>query len=166
MFLFFPTLPNLAVIWARLSAIERLRGRARGRHTHIFCLRLSSAYSGVFICRHYRHAPTAANFEGRHIFLYLLLKVAHKHQYFFGFIQQLYNFFSASTHRWSILQLNMKHNANTIKSLSNTRWSVRADACRALYNSWDEIINASRMALSKNVLREMNQMVFICKCKN
>ncbi|XP_060845353.1 zinc finger MYM-type protein 1-like [Rhopalosiphum padi] len=61
---------------------------------------------------------------------------------FFGFIQQLYNFFSASTHRWSILQLNMKHNANTIKSLSNTRWSARADACRALYNSWDEIINA------------------------
>ncbi|XP_050540304.1 zinc finger MYM-type protein 1-like [Daktulosphaira vitifoliae] len=44
--------------------------------------------------------------------------------------------------RWSILQLNMKRNANTIKSLSNTRWSARADACRALYNSWDEIINA------------------------
>ncbi|XP_060861796.1 52 kDa repressor of the inhibitor of the protein kinase-like [Metopolophium dirhodum] len=61
---------------------------------------------------------------------------------FIGFIQQLYYFFSASTHRWSILQLNMKHNANTIKSLSNTRWSARADACRALYNSWDKIINA------------------------
>jgi len=61
---------------------------------------------------------------------------------FFGFIQQLYNFFSASTHRWSILQLNIKHNANTIKSLTNIRWSARADACRALYNSWDESINA------------------------
>lgn len=67
---------------------------------------------------------------------------------FFGLIQQLYNFFTASTHRWNIVHDNMKQNSYTLKSLSITRWSARADACRALNVSWSEIINS--LLLIKN----------------
>ncbi|XP_050066296.1 zinc finger MYM-type protein 1-like [Aphis gossypii] len=67
---------------------------------------------------------------------------------FFGLIQQLYNFFTAFTHRWNILHDNMKQNSYTLKSLLITRWSARADACRALNASWSEIINS--LLLIKN----------------
>jgi len=60
---------------------------------------------------------------------------------FFGFIQKLYTFFSASTHRWSVLA---KHQvqadgALTLKSLSDTRWSARADATKAVRFGYAEI---------------------------
>ncbi|XP_025421422.1 uncharacterized protein LOC112691394 [Sipha flava] len=42
----------------------------------------------------------------------------------------------------------MKQNSYTLKSLSITRWSARADACRALNASWSEIINS--LSLIKN----------------
>ena len=61
---------------------------------------------------------------------------------FFGILQSLYNFFSASTHRWEILLSKLKSNSTVVKSLSQTRWSARADACRSLCCSWDEIIAA------------------------
>ena len=49
---------------------------------------------------------------------------------FFGFVQTLFNFFSASTHRWSILKSTI--HGVVIKSLSTTRWSARADATHSL----------------------------------
>lgn len=53
---------------------------------------------------------------------------------FFGFIQSLYNFFSASTQRWEILTTHLTkcRRGLTLKSLSATRWSARADATKAL----------------------------------
>nr|XP_047132483.1 zinc finger MYM-type protein 1-like [Hydra vulgaris] len=49
---------------------------------------------------------------------------------FFDLIQGIYNFFSASTHRWSIL---LNHLSDlTIKPLSATRWESRVGAVRAL----------------------------------
>lgn len=42
----------------------------------------------------------------------------------------------------------MKQNSYTIKSLSLSKWSARADACRALHASWSEIINS--LSLIKN----------------
>lgn len=45
---------------------------------------------------------------------------------FFGIIQEIYNFFKASTHRWLVLQ---KHVANlTVKPLSQTKWENRIKA--------------------------------------
>ena len=43
---------------------------------------------------------------------------------YFGFIQSLYTFFSASTHRWAILMKSLegKKRTLTVKSLSGTRW--------------------------------------------
>lgn len=42
----------------------------------------------------------------------------------------------------------MKQNSYPLKSLSITRWSACADACRALNASWSEIINS--LSLIKN----------------
>ncbi|XP_025409880.1 uncharacterized protein LOC112683189 [Sipha flava] len=46
----------------------------------------------------------------------------------------IYTFFAASTHRWNLLKVNL-----TLKSLSDTRWSARDDACKALNQNWDNI---------------------------
>ena len=59
---------------------------------------------------------------------------------FFRIIQKLYNFFSASTHRWDVLITHLK--GPVVKTLSNTRWSAREEAVKALRQSWKEIIKA------------------------
>jgi hypothetical protein len=51
---------------------------------------------------------------------------------FFGFVQALYVYFSASTHRWSVLTDSLGKKGLTVKSLSDTRWSARSDAVKAL----------------------------------
>lgn len=61
---------------------------------------------------------------------------------FFALLQEVYNFFTASTHRWEILSSECSKEAVTVKSLSATRWSARSDACRGLSESWEEIHNA------------------------
>lgn len=56
---------------------------------------------------------------------------------FFAIVQNIYNFFSASTHRWQTLQ-ELLHSCGSgsdtlsVKSLSGTRWSAEADATKAL----------------------------------
>lgn len=62
---------------------------------------------------------------------------------FFMLLNNLYNFFSCSTKRWEVLAscLNKKHNLS-LKTLSKTRWSARDDACKALNEDWNEIIEA------------------------
>ncbi|XP_043271756.1 zinc finger MYM-type protein 1-like [Venturia canescens] len=70
--------------------------------------------------------------------------------WFFGLLQEVYNFFTASTHRWEILkaqrhskeELKAGSGTSTVKSLSTTRWSARADACKSLLESWHEIYTA------------------------
>lgn len=60
---------------------------------------------------------------------------------YFGFIQNLYNFFLSTTHRWYILTLNLNDkNKNVLKSLSKTCWSARADAIKALRSGYKEIV--------------------------
>lgn len=60
---------------------------------------------------------------------------------YFQFVQKLYNFFSSSTYRWSIMKkcLGSHH---VLKSLSETRWSARVDAVTALCNGYKEILDA------------------------
>lgn len=60
---------------------------------------------------------------------------------FFEIIQKVYNFFSGSTYRWNILteHLGLK---KVVKSLSQTRWSARADAVSALHEGHKQIIEA------------------------
>lgn len=55
---------------------------------------------------------------------------------FFGFLQKLYAFFVASTHRWSVLLESMEPGCKVPKHPSDTRWSARADATDALYRGY------------------------------
>ncbi|KAJ8941976.1 hypothetical protein NQ314_010200 [Rhamnusium bicolor] len=82
---------------------------------------------------------------------------------YFMFVQQIFNFFSSSTNRWNILKTNVNEdltvrqgeiiifNQLIPKSLSTTRWSARADACKALsvsYNTFRKSVE--EIAHSKN----------------
>ena len=58
---------------------------------------------------------------------------------FFTFLQALYNFFSASTHRWKKLKDALPPNGLVVKTLSDTRWSARADATKSLFSNYPEI---------------------------
>ena len=60
---------------------------------------------------------------------------------FFGFVQALYTFFAA-THRWTVLSdclSRLPGKSLTVKSLSEIRWSARADAVAALCVGYEEI---------------------------
>ncbi|XP_033223026.1 zinc finger MYM-type protein 1-like [Belonocnema kinseyi] len=71
---------------------------------------------------------------------------------FFGFIQGLYNFFSASTHRWRIMLENLekedeckKYSSLVLKNVSDTRWCARDDAAKALskgYKSFQKALQS------------------------
>ncbi|KYN06054.1 Zinc finger MYM-type protein 1, partial [Cyphomyrmex costatus] len=63
---------------------------------------------------------------------------------FFMFVQHIYTFLSASTSRWAKIKSKVENQPGMLlpKSLSNTRWSARAEACRALVNSWGSLRDA------------------------
>lgn len=58
---------------------------------------------------------------------------------FFRVVQEVYVFFSSSTHRWNMLQDCCKTKHLTVKRLSDTRWSARSDAVTALQQNYQEI---------------------------
>ncbi|KAL1447997.1 hypothetical protein WDU94_012375 [Cyamophila willieti] len=58
---------------------------------------------------------------------------------FFGLLQEIFNFFSNSTHRWALLQEKCK---NKIQNLSKTRWSARHDACRVVSDNFQGIVDS------------------------
>lgn len=61
---------------------------------------------------------------------------------FFALLQLLYNFFSVSTHRWAILQSYFHSKSLSLKTLSNTRWSAREEACKSLNRDYKAIVQA------------------------
>jgi len=75
--------------------------------------------------------------------------------HFFSFLQMLYNFFSGSTHRWTILINSLekkdKERLLVLKSLSDTRWACHSEACRALTKNYKTILTVlSEISESKN----------------
>ncbi|XP_057188964.1 zinc finger MYM-type protein 1-like [Triplophysa rosa] len=59
---------------------------------------------------------------------------------FFDLMQSLYAFCAGSTHRWNIFFNNANIKLDmTLKSLSSTRWSCRADASKALCGNYAKI---------------------------
>lgn len=61
---------------------------------------------------------------------------------FFEFVESLYTFFSASTYRWGLLSAELSDGGAhlpILKKLSDTRWSARADATKALLHSFSAI---------------------------
>ena len=57
---------------------------------------------------------------------------------YFGIVQSVYTFFSASPQRWSKFKERMKENTFVLQGLSETRWSARS-ACKAFYANYMEI---------------------------
>ena len=74
---------------------------------------------------------------------------------FFGFMQELYNFFSAQTTRWTILLKNLekegecKQSSSLVKkNVSNTSWCARADAIKVLSKGYKSFQNAFQFIAS------------------
>jgi hypothetical protein len=61
---------------------------------------------------------------------------------FFGIVQEIYDFFSSSTHRWAVLLSFFKDDSKVPKSLSKTRWEADSRATSAILDSYDGIISA------------------------
>jgi len=61
---------------------------------------------------------------------------------FFDFVGKLYCFFSASTHRWTVLTTSIGSHCRVVKRLSDTRWSAHADSVNALCEGYTEIQGA------------------------
>jgi hypothetical protein len=93
---------------------------------------------------------------------------------YFGFLQALFNFFSASTYRWGLLVENIQ--GLVPKSLSATRWSARADANLALRRNFAAIrtvletisASADRTAMTRNeassLAKKMNELEVAVMC--
>jgi hypothetical protein len=58
---------------------------------------------------------------------------------YFDFVQNFYNFFSSSAHRWEILVSHLGLHPKAVKHLSKTRGSAHADAVTALNDGYEEI---------------------------
>uniref|UniRef100_A0A8D8TQ54 Zinc finger MYM-type protein 1 n=2 Tax=Cacopsylla melanoneura TaxID=428564 RepID=A0A8D8TQ54_9HEMI len=64
---------------------------------------------------------------------------------FFCFIENVYVFFSAPTHRRGLLKKKLLESGGSlpvVKQLSETRWSARADAVDSLFKSFNPILEA------------------------
>ncbi|XP_067142841.1 zinc finger MYM-type protein 1-like [Centruroides vittatus] len=63
---------------------------------------------------------------------------------FFNIVQELYVFFSSSTHRWNALKKFCKSKHLSIKPICDTRWSARSDAVKSLKENYEEIKHCLR----------------------
>ncbi|XP_042203544.1 zinc finger MYM-type protein 1-like [Homarus americanus] len=61
---------------------------------------------------------------------------------FFEFVQRLYSFLSASTHRWNVLKSSLGKDHVVVKCLSDTRWSAHFDGVTALHGGFEKIQDA------------------------
>jgi hypothetical protein len=60
--------------------------------------------------------------------------------YFLSFVDKLYTFFSASTHRWNLLKEVLdQQNLSCVKQRSDTKWSADASAVASLSCGYKEI---------------------------
>ena len=62
---------------------------------------------------------------------------------YFAFLQSLYAFFSAATYHWQMLSNALPPHGFVVKSLSDTRWSTRADAIRPVFAHYREILKVA-----------------------
>ncbi|CAH2285606.1 zinc finger MYM-type 1-like, partial [Pelobates cultripes] len=77
---------------------------------------------------------------------------------FFNFVQQLYCFFSSSTHRWNLLTNRFKTcGIPTLKRLADTRWSAHHDAVNALQKGYTTI-----KEVLANILTDENTKGEVC----
>ena len=61
---------------------------------------------------------------------------------FFSIVQETYNFFSSSTHRWAVLTSFLPAGAKVPKGLSDTRWEAHSKAVLAIKENYSSITEA------------------------
>ena len=61
---------------------------------------------------------------------------------FFGVVNELYCFFSASTKRWATLKRFLSLESRVVQHLSDTRWEAHAKATSAVKDSYPQLIEA------------------------
>jgi hypothetical protein len=64
--------------------------------------------------------------------------------HFFMLLEEVYTFFVRSTERWKKL-VDEIGRGKTLKRVNLTRWSARADACKSLRDSWDEVLKVLKI---------------------
>ena len=77
---------------------------------------------------------------------------------YFCTVEKIYNFFSASTHRWAILINTLDANVPVPKQLSNTRWSCHADAIKALKMGFKNICTALEQIASNQDEKQITRL--------
>ena len=66
---------------------------------------------------------------------------------FFAFVEKIYSFFSASTHRWEVL---LKYAPNVVKRVIDTRWSAHYEAVKALQQCFVDVVGALNKFCDQN----------------
>ena len=91
---------------------------------------------------------------------------------FFGVVQEIYNYFSASPYRWDVLKKHVK--GLTLKPLSETRWESRINAIRPLKQNLKNIITALNALIedttrdtktklsAKSIIKNVKTFKFLC----
>ena len=89
---------------------------------------------------------------------------------FFGTVERVFAFFSASTHQWDILK---EYVPITVKRIVETRWSARHDAVLAIKQHYQNVVDALEKLTERNenadtrgeastVLSAISTFPFIC----
>ncbi|CAH1104538.1 unnamed protein product [Psylliodes chrysocephalus] len=76
----------------------------------------------------------------------------------FMFLQNLYNFFAASTSRWEILNKQLQEKHKVPKTLSGTRWSARADSVKAVVSGYGDFKNALKNIHEDNLQKPTTKL--------
>lgn len=63
---------------------------------------------------------------------------------FSHYLEDFYNVFASSTHRWDLLTKQLARGQKVAKRVSGTRWSSRHNACSAFTHGWKEFIQVLR----------------------
>eukprot|EP00794_Sanderia_malayensis_P015939 gene15939-biopygen13560 len=95
---------------------------------------------------------------------------------FFSIVSEVYNFFSSSTYRWDSMKENLAKHQLVVKKLSDTRWSARHDAIRALAKgsvpikkSLDELADDEEQTMqtrhdAESISDKMNALEYASMC--
>lgn len=84
---------------------------------------------------------------------------------FFGLVQKLFNFFSASTHRWAVMSECLENEAGStlvLKRVTGTRWCERADATRALSHGYSSFQKA--LSILAEDVKQKPETIHDAKC--
>ena len=84
---------------------------------------------------------------------------------FFGLIQKLFNFFSASTLRWAVMSECLENEAGStlvLKRVTGTRWCERADATKALSHGYSSFQKA--LSVIAGDVKQKPETIHDAKC--